>query len=173
MRPIVISALMLSMASIFVSCENASQLTQNTLGVETPTLRKNPKPPKPDQDPKAELIAFVGDLSGSQTVVGCCPNAGPFPAYNGLTLSGSLPAGTYDGHIFMNGVGRRTNQSYMVQFWTDAMFLEVRGGVSEEDKKNKSLTAEFKDAPMEIIYPYPGGQSTFVPVSFILTRAQQ
>jgi hypothetical protein len=172
MKPIATSVLMLSMALIFVSCENGSQLTQSTLDVETQLSKGRPHPNKPR---KAELIAFVGDLKGSQTVVGCCPNAGPFPAYT-MTLSGplleSLPAGPHDGQIFMNTVGsRRANRSYMVQFWTETMFLEVRGGVIQEDKKNKSLTATYTNQPMTI---YLDGEPTDpVDVNFTLTRAQQ
>jgi hypothetical protein len=165
MKPLVISASMLSMALIFVSCD-ASQLTHNTLDVETPNLSKG----KPNKSPKAELITFVGDLEGSQEVVGCCPNAGPFPAYT-MTLSEPLPAGEYDGQIFMNTVGTRKDQSYMVQFWTETMFLEARGGVIEEDKKSKSLTATFTNQPMTI---HLEGEPTYVvDVDFTLTRAQQ
>jgi hypothetical protein len=170
MRSIAVPVLVLSMASIFVSCENGSQLTQGTFDVETPTLSKKPNPNKP---PKAELITLVGDLEGSQTVVGCCPNRGPFPAYT-LTLPGDLgdvPAGPYNGEIFMNKVGTRKNQSYMVQFWTETMFLEVRGGVIQDDRKNKSLTATYTNQPMTI---YLDGEPTDpVDVNFTLTRAQQ
>ncbi len=160
MKSVVISVLLLSMSLFFVSCENEGQLTESASDVETQILDKKPH--------DGDLITFTGDLVGSATVMGCCPNAGPFPAYNELTLSGSLPAGIYDGHIFMNKVGRRTNQSYMVQFWTETMFLEVRGGVIQEDKKNKSLTATFTLAPWTI-----NGESTYVDVTFTLTRAQQ
>jgi hypothetical protein len=183
MRPIVISALMLSMASIFVSCENASQLTQNTLGVETPTLRKPPKDPKPPKNPVAELITFDGDLAGLQTVVGCCPNAGPFPEYT-MTLSpekfgdifGVDISGEHIGNIFMNGSGRKAAWDYRVQFWwgegtDDCYFIEIRGGENNYDKGTKILTVTFTGAPMEIIDP--DGQSTFVDVTFTLTRAPQ
>lgn len=174
MKPIGISVLMLPMALIFVSCD-AGQLTQNALDVEAPTLSKKAKPDKP---PKAELITFVGDLAGEEPVVGCCPNAGPFPEYE-MTFSGplleSFPAVTYDGQIFMNTVGTRTNQSYMVQFWTGEMFLEVRGGEIQEDKKNKSLTATFAGDQMMIIQPISDTEcdTTYVDVAFTLTRAPQ
>lgn len=171
MKPLAISALMLSMALLFASCENGSQLTQNTSDLETQLSKGKPHP---DNPPTAELITFAGDLEGSETVVGCCPNAGPFPAYT-MTLSGplleSLPAGPHDGQIFMNTVGTGRNRSYMVQFWTETMFLEVRGGAVQEDKKNKSLTATFTNQPMTIHFD---GESTYeVDVDFTLTRAQQ
>ena len=168
MKPLVISVLMLSIALIFVSCD-ASQLTQNTLDVETQLSKGKPHPDKPSN---TELITFVGDLAGSQTVVGCCPNAGPFPAYT-LTLSEPLPTGAYAGQIFMNTVGRRSNQSYMVQFWTETMFLEVRGGVIQEDKRNKSLTATFTDQQMTIHLDGDGAPTDVVDVNFTLTRAPQ
>jgi hypothetical protein len=115
-------------------------------------------------------------LEGSQTVEGCCPNAGPFPAYNELTLSGSLPGGTYDGNIFMNGFGRRAEWDYKFQFWwgeepDNCYFIEIRGGESNYDKRTKILTVTFADEAMTIIHP--AGDSTYVNVSFILTRAPQ
>ena len=79
MKSIVISVLMLSMSLIFVSCQNEGQLTQSTSDVETQILDKKPQ--------KGELIIFEeGDLSGNEIVLGCCPNAGPWPEYT-MTLS--------------------------------------------------------------------------------------
>ena len=111
MKSIVISVLMFSMTLVFVSCEYESQPTQNTSDSETQSLSKKGGKLKP------ELIIFKeGDLEGNQTVFGCCPNAGPWPTYT-MTLSGPLPDGTYDGHIFMNSTGRQSPGDYIVQFW--------------------------------------------------------
>jgi len=78
----------------------------------------------------AECIVFTGDLEtvlGSEVVEGCCPNAGPFPAY---TMTLNLPGaddttygGQYDGQVFMGSVsighGRRApDDQYKVQFWS-------------------------------------------------------
>ena len=168
MKSIVISVLMLSMTLFFVSCENEGQLTQSASDVEKQILDKKPL--------KAESIIFEGDLEGEQNVVGCCPNAGPFPEYT-LTLSSTFGelSRTYDGEIFMNKAGRKPNQSYMVQFWwteggTD-YFIEIRGGDIEEDKKNKILTATFTNAScvIEINGTVTGSPVT---VNFTLTRAK-
>jgi hypothetical protein len=164
MKSIVISVLMLSMPLLFISCENESQPTQNTSDSETQSLSKKGGKLKP------ELIIFKeGDLEGNQTVFGCCPNRGPFPEYT-MILSSTFGAisGTYDGEIFMNKVGTRKNQSYMVQFWTETIFLEVRGGLIQNDKKTKTLTATFTDAPCKIwINDFLTAPVT---VSFTLTR---
>ncbi len=117
MKSIVISVLMLSMTFIFVNCENESQLTQNASDVETQILNKKPKG-KGGHD--GDLITFTGDLVGSETVMGCCPNAGPSPIYESLELIGPDPFpagifGTYiDGEIFMNFTGRQSRGDYMV-----------------------------------------------------------
>ena len=64
--------------------------------MDTESLSKKPEKP--------ERITFTGDLSGQEDILGCCPNAGPFPEFT-MTLSGALPAGTYNGNIFMNVYG--------------------------------------------------------------------
>jgi len=147
MKSIIISALMLSMTFLFVGCENEGQLTQSTSDVEKQILDKKPQ--------KGELIIFEeGDLAGNEIVMGCCPNAGPWPEYT-MTLSGPLPAGTYVGNIFMNSTGRQSPGDYIVQFWwsenvTDTSFIEIRGGAAHNDRRNKILTVTFKDAQCEI-----------------------
>jgi hypothetical protein len=155
------------MALIFVGCEFESQPTQTASDSETRSLSKK------GEKIKIELITFTGDLAGSQVVEGCCPNAGPFPEFT-MTLSGSIPAGTYDGNIFMNKVGGGKNKYYMVQFWwteIDNYFIEVRGGVFQEDKKTKTLTAKFTDATCKIWIN--DVLTPTVTVNFILTRAPQ
>jgi hypothetical protein len=104
------------------------------------------KPAKPPST-SGECIVFTGDLAGKQVVEGCCPNRGPFPAYM-MTLSDEIlrgiPWGVYPGNVFMNQWGPGRTRQYIVQFWTpsDALFLEVKGGVVREETKNK-LTVDF------------------------------
>jgi len=170
MKSIVISALMLSMTFFFISCENEGQLTQSTSEVEKQILDKKPE--------KGESITFVGDLAGSEVVVGCCPNAGPWPAYTMTFLSGPFPpeiSGTpITGNIFMNSTGRQSPGDYIVQFWWGEVpndyFIEIRGGEAHNDRRNKILTVTFEDAQCEI---YINEELTEeVSVSFILTRAK-
>ncbi len=164
MKSIVFSVLMFSMTLLFVGCENEGQPTQNTSDMEKQLLSKKSKPNK---NPKSELITFEGDLTGdpvTQRVEGCCPNAGPFPKYT-MTLSrvfGNISE-TYNGNIFMNTFGTGKNKEYIVQFWWDEMFLEVRGGVIDNDKKNKILTVTFTNAQCVI-----DGDTVWV--NFTLTR---
>lgn len=129
---------------------------------------KPPKPEKPGEETTSEWIAFTGDLTGGQVVEGCCPNAGPFPAYSmsfpyGL---GYISEGTYSGHIFMNNYGAGKNQKYIVQFFTEDFGIEVIGGVIDDDKKNKVLTVTFTNEPCTDFVkglPLPN-------VSFVLVR---
>jgi hypothetical protein len=114
------------------------------------TQGKPPKPPKPGKT-TTEWIQFTGDLVGGQPVDGCCPNAGPFPEYT-MTLTrdvGDIPAGTYEGNLFINvyGVGRKENRQYIVQFGTGdcKVAIEIIGGVIDFDKWNRVLTVTFKD----------------------------
>jgi hypothetical protein len=128
---------------------------------------------KPKQT--SEWITFYGDLEGAQEVVGCCPNAGPYPEYT-MTLSEVFPTpmpGTYDGNIFMNVFGRGKKKSYIVQFsWTDGSdyFIEIIGGDIEWNKKEKSLTVTFDKVPCEIWID--GEYTETKPVDFILTREE-
>ena len=86
----------------------------------TVTAGKPGKPGKP-HTPPGELIVFTGELQGWAHVVGCCPNAGPYPRYTMVLLSGLYdsdgyevyPPGTYDGELFMNGYG---TAEYIIQF---------------------------------------------------------
>ncbi len=174
MKSIVFSVLMFSMTLLFVSCENESQPTQNTSDMEKQLLSKKTKTDKKPHD--GDLITFTGDLVGSATVMGCCPNAGPFPEYR-MTLSTTFPglSGTYDGQIFMNSTGRQSPGDYIVQFWwgeaPNDYFLEIRGGKAHNDKRNKILTVIFEDAQCEIWIN--GSPTETVPVNFILTRGPQ
>jgi len=167
MKSIVFSVLMFSMTLLFVSCENEVQPTQNTSDMEKQLLSKKPKPNK---NPKSELITFTGHLEGdpeTQLVFGCCPNAGPFPEYR-MTLSDEIfPIGIhgpYTGNIFMNFTGSQSPGDYIVQFWwgevPDNYFIEIRGGEAINDRRNKILIY-INDILTETVY-----------VSFILTRAK-
>ena len=174
MKSIVISVLLFSLALFLVNCEFESQPTQNPSDVENQILKKKPKPV---ENPTSELITFVGDLAGSQVVEGCCPNAGPYPEYKMTLGEGPFPTGisgrVLDGNIFMNKVGKGKNKSYMVQYWwadTDGdYFIEIRGGVFQEDKIAKTLTATFTAVSCKIWTD--DVLTTIVPVTFVLTRA--
>jgi hypothetical protein len=156
---------MLAIALLFISCKQGSQPTQQDSDLGLNDLNKKPV--------NSELITFSGDLQGTQEVTGCCPNAGPFPEYT-MTLSETFGAqqGEYYGNIFMNVIGAGKNKSYMVQFsWTNNgsdYFIEIRGGVFQEDKKTNTLTATFTTAPCEIWIN--NSLSNTVPVNFILIR---
>jgi hypothetical protein len=176
MKTKVISVLMLSMSLILVSCQYESQPTQNTSNtsdLETQGLSKKGGKLKP------ELIIFKeGDLEGNQTVFGCCPNAGPWPAYT-MTLSGPFPTGIsgipLEGNIFMNFTGSQSPGDYIVQFWWGEVpndyFIEIRGGEAHNDKRNKILTVIFKNAQCEILFNDELTETVYV--SFTLIRAKQ
>ncbi len=122
---------------------------------------------------KTEWIGFYGeDLFGGQAVDGCCPNAGPWPAYQMYLPNGwgNLPPGTYDGQLFINRYGAGRNRKYIVQFWNDdiGMGMEIIGGVIDYDKKNKVLTVTFEDAT-----GWDYKNDTILPnMSFVLVRTQ-
>ena len=108
------------------------------------TLAKPDKPGKPD-NPNAEQITFWGDLEGDEVVVGCCPNAGPWPAYS-MCLEFKEGRPCYDGQLFINYYGAGRNQQYKVQFWWDYdadLGIEIIGGEIYNDKKTKELTVTF------------------------------
>jgi len=160
---------MLSMTLFFVSCENEGQLTQSTSDVETQILDKKPH--------DGDLIIFDGELTGEETVMGCCPNAGPSPVYPVLELSGpDLPGGIYyNGEIFMNGTGSQSPGDYMVQYYVEleaggTIYLEIRGGVASKNKRTKILTVDFtyEDTLCEIWID--GDSLDTVPVAFTLIR---
>ena len=120
--------------------------------------------------PKAEWIAFSGDLAGGQIVEGCCPNAGPFPLYT-MTLNDGedgLPDGTYEGQLFINRYGAGRDQKYVVQFWNDSLEVEIIGGVIDYDRRNKVTTVTFTD---ELCRHLETKQRIAV-VSFVLVRSR-
>ena len=170
MKNLLISFVMLVISCFLFSCENGNQLTQTGSDEEYNIINKKPV--------QGELISFIGDLEGSQEVIGCCPNAGPFPEYILKLKEDPFPleisGRELDGNIFMNKFGRNLPWEYKVQFsWceinsTDTTFIEVRGGVLQEDKKNKITTVTFIQDTCWIWYS--GGQETIVFVDFTLER---
>ena len=147
---------------------------------------KPDKPPKPGNITK-ECIVFTGDLesvAGGTVVEGCCPNAGPWPAYTMTFVDiAGWPWGPHEGQVFMNFFGNGPDREYKVQFWTwdfDAetpgegdYFFQIYGGDVNYNKKTNVLTVTFTDElgtgwiyhdetdPTEISIPY---------VSFVLER---
>ena len=157
---------------VLVACDT------QPVGVNTPDAQfaKGEKPSKPPRPTSAERITFTGDLAGEENVAGCCPNAGPFPAYK-MIFSETFPEGIpgeHAGHIFMNSLGQKAPGDYLVQFWWEeepdtGYFVEIRGGEKEYDKRTKILTVTFSEEEMTIIHP--DGDETYVDVSFSLIRA--
>jgi hypothetical protein len=131
--------------------------------------KKPPKPPNPN--PETECIVFTGDLesAGSTVVEGCCPNAGPSPAYDmtlNLTVLG-IPLGTYEGgHLFTKPVSTRVNRQwterYKVQFWTwdwatetpgdGDYFVQIYGDDIVEDENGVTVTFENDTATVWVYY---------------------
>ena len=136
---------------------------------------------KPDKDKsdnpkktKAECILFTEDLLGMAEVEGCCPNAGPFPAYT-MTLDlldtidnvledvygAPYSDNAIDGHLFMNFAP----EGYRVQFWNwedneipgfGNIFFEINGGNIIYDRKTNFLKVTFKDQ-LPTLWLYPDG----------------
>lgn len=129
------------------------------------------RPQKPDNPGKTEVewIAFTGDLSGIQSVEGCCPNAGPFPEYT-MTLSGvfGTAVGIHAGHLFINNWGAGKDHGYIVQFWDDSgLEIEITGGAVDYDRKTKILTVTFEDADCCLL----GTDQVIAVVNFALVRS--
>jgi hypothetical protein len=120
---------------------------------------KPPKPEKPDKEPglTTECITFSGDLqsAGETIIVGCCPNAGPWPAYTMELATGSGLDGIHDGYLFVNFFGTGPTAEFVVKFWTwDAdsetpgtgdYFFQIIGGEITRDRKSKTLTVEYEN----------------------------
>ena len=172
---LILSITLILVSLILVSCKYDGSPTQNTSDLETLRLSKpKPNPNKPKLN--SENITFTGDLVGSQIVVGCCPNAGPYPEYT-MTLSDKFPEefqGEHTGNIFLNSFGGQLEWAYKVQFWWEEegegeYFIEFRGGEVHEDKKTKILTVTFENVPSYEIWIGWDLQEP-VTVSFTLTR---
>jgi hypothetical protein len=128
------------------------------------------KPDKPGKPPRPgniaeECIAFAWDLEsvpGGTLVVGCCPNAGPSPAY---TMNVHLDvAGIHDdarvGYLFAKPVRTKfkgqTTRRYLVQFntwdWNAEIppgegdyFFDIRCDGNDIDETNDVLTVTVVD----------------------------
>jgi hypothetical protein len=149
------------------------------------------KPVKPPGGPgggkdgsKAECIIFTGEdpwdpgdleSAGETSIVGCCPNAGPMPAYT-MTVDLTTDAGFElfdefrDGYVFMNGYGRNAPyEGYKVQFKTwdyetrdpgtipgvIDYFFEIRGGNIEKTRKpSRVLTVTFDGLDPATVWVY-------------------
>ena len=145
--------------------------------VTNATAKKPVKPPPVPDQTTAECIIFTGYLAGFEEVEGCCPNAGPWPAYT-MALDGI----DYDGQLFINFVGAGPKAQYKVQFWSwdwdaqtpgdDDVFFEIIGGVIDYDKKSKFLTVSFveEEAILWLYGVYPQVVETNPIVSFDLLR---
>jgi hypothetical protein len=159
---------------VVLACES-QPAGVDTVDVQLAKTGKPDRPEKPAKPSSCELITFTGDLAGSDEVEGCCPNAGPFPAYKMTLSSLAFPdgiSGEHDGNIFMNSLGRRVEGDYMVQSWwgaePDDYFIEIRGGELEYDKRNKVLAVTFEEESMTI--RHADDDPTSVDVTFAVTR---
>ena len=145
--------------------------------VSNASAKKPAKPPPDPDQTTAECIVFTGEyLQGGEEVEGCCPNAGPWPAYK-MLLDGS----PYEGQLFINFVGAGPKAKYRVQFWSwdwdtevpgiDDIFFEIIGGAIDYDKKSKFLTVSFEDEEATLwLYGVDPPIETNPMVSFDLLR---
>jgi hypothetical protein len=124
------------------------------------------KPPRPGNIAE-ECIVFTGDyLEGGQVVVGCCPNAGPAPAYT-MTVDLDV-AGIHDvaraGYLFAKPVTTRVKGQktvrYKIQFFTwdwDARlpgdgdyFFEIYCDGDDIDETNGVLTVTVEEETAKV-----------------------
>lgn len=134
-----------------------------------------------------DLIIFEGDLEGRAIVEGCCPNAGPNPAYT-MTVTRDLGvdggprvlAGTYEGFIFMNFFGTRKNQQYYVKFWGSSpegeglnVAFGIKGGIIDFDRKSRVLIVDFDGDLLYTLDNETGVLDEMIgPVFFTLERTE-
>ena len=184
MKSKVISVLSLSItlilvSLILVSCMYDGSPTQNTSDLETLRLSKPNKPHPNKPKLNSEWITFSGNLTGSQEVGGCCPNAGPYPEYT-MTLSDEFSEefrGEHTGNIFLNSFGRNMPWAYKVQFWWEEegegeYFIEIRGGEVHKDKRTKILTVTFTQEDTCWTWD-PSGNETIIHIDFTLIKDPQ
>ena len=150
------------------------------------------KPPKKDKpvNTKAECIVFTGNLEsveGGTVIEGCCPNAGPSPAYTMTLATGTQVDGTHEGQLFINQFGTGPSAQYKVQFWTwdndnetpgdGDYFFQIYGGVLDRDRRAKTLTVTFDGSEPATGWIYydgypetPAFEFPILGVSFVLFR---
>jgi len=142
------------------------------------------KPPGPIKLEK-ELIVFTGDLVGGEVVEGCCLNRGPNPPYTmtvahdlGVSPGPVVPAGEYEGFIFMNVFGTRKNQQYYVKFWGTqqeepiSTAFGIKGGIIDHDKKSGVLFVDFTGDDLYTL-DSKGAMDRYIDtVIFTLTRTE-
>ena len=152
--------------------------------VATGIEAKKPVDGKPDNPnkTKAECIVFTGDLMGKAEVEGCCPNAGPWPAYT-MTLDLEDEDGNayyykddVEGQLFINFAP----EGYKVQFWNrdteipgdGEIFFEINGGDIVYVRKTKYLTVTFGGENATLCEWDNSGEcsETILPVTFTLIR---
>jgi hypothetical protein len=125
------------------------------------------KPNNPGQSDD-ECIKFEGQLdSGGWTILsGCCPNAGPSPAFTMNLSHPDITFGTYTGQLFVKPVRTRVNRQWTerwkVQFWTwdwatqtpgdDDYFFEIYGDNIVEDENGVTVTFENDTATVWVYY---------------------
>ena len=159
------------------------------LVVSAVSADKPEKPPGKPQNPgtPTDLIIFIGDLEGLAIVEGCCPNAGPNPAY-AMTVSRDLgsapgpvvPKGVYNGYIFMNFFGTPKNQQYYVKFWGSSsegvglnVAFGIKGGIIDYDKKSRKLFVDFDGDLLYTLDDETGVLDEVIcPVFFTLERTE-
>ncbi len=141
-----------------------------------------PNPNKPGKT-EAEWIVFTGDLEGGQEVVGCCPNAGPSPAYTMLLsgacgdLDGGKKYTEYTGHLYISVWNAGGNPTAMVEFWVEGGYgFYLIGGDIDWVKKTKHLTVTFKEEDCynhfeQMSESPPSPPTTTGTASFVLKRS--
>jgi hypothetical protein len=65
----------------------------------------------------------------------------------------------------MNSTGRQSPGDYLIKFWAETLYLEIRGGEKQYDRRNKILTVTFTNAQCVI-----DGDTLWV--NFTLTRTK-
>jgi len=164
-------------SQIFKRLALAATLISLVFVVTNVSAKKPIKPPPDPDQTTAECIVFTGYLEGVEEIEGCCPNAGPWPAYT-MAMDGT----NYDGQLFINFVGSGPKAQYKVQFWSwdydtetpgdgDA-FFEIVGGEIDYDRKSKFLMVAFEgeEATLWLYGVNPPIVETHPTVSFELVR---
>ena len=119
------------------------------------------KPEKPGKQPALISATFDGDMTGSGQVY---DNFYQKPSYTpfAMTLSGRLPAGTYDGTLMLGAAGNRGRVKLVrAKFHNDEVSVHCVYG--EWDRKANPNLIDFTNQEA-----YINGDDVPVPVSFII-----